>query len=237
MNGLTQLDRSGDQRPLAMTDRAGRWRAWAGAIVGSFPTGRSGITRRRAPVKLALRRSRLIASIMQRNIFLHQFAKNNWIVVKPVLCLSLHWARTTASFNRTLAWTTPAETSLGMTETVQRAVPAATLDLIHRWSLREQRTQSRSLLREILERTRRLEERTRLEKRLVVRGAAASSVASSEQEDAARRAGPDWWKPGTPMHSPYAAQALTVDVDQVTETVMRRIDQRVSAWRERTGRR
>jgi hypothetical protein len=119
-------------------------------------------------------------------------------------------------------------------ETIREAAAPAPLDLVHRWSFREQRTQSKTLLREIVERTRRLEERVRVEKRLVARG--ASLAAATEQQEADRRAGPDWWKSDAPMRSPRPPALPALNVEQITETVMRRLDQRVSAWRERMGR-
>lgn len=108
------------------------------------------------------------------------------------------------------------------------------VDLIHRWTRRDQRMQSITLAREIVERSRRLEERVRVEKRLAARGPAP--VAITEQQEAARRAGPDWWKTDPPSRGVRPVPAPPVNVDQIAETVMRRLDQRVSAWRERTGR-
>jgi hypothetical protein len=94
---------------------------------------------------------------------------------------------------------------------------------------------SRSLLRELSERTRRIEERVRVEKRLVLRERGSTNV-SAEALELRRRMGPDWWRADTTAQRQHATPAAAVNVDQIAETVMRQIDHRVSAWRERTGR-
>lgn len=235
MNGLTQRNKLGDQHEPLMTDRARRWRAWARAIAGSLPSSGPGITRRRAPLELALRRSRSLFWNLNYNTFAHPATKNIGIVVKPVVRLSLHWTRTSKVWNRSLAPATPGETASAMPATTSGAIRFGSAYLIHRWILPEPQTQSRALPREIVERTRRLEQRMHLEKRLVARGA-ASSAAIRESQDAAHRTGSDWWKSETPMRSPRTPSSPAINVDQITETVMQRIDQRVSAWRERMGR-
>jgi hypothetical protein len=231
MNGSTPRNKIGNRRQALLADRPRRWRDWARAIAGS-----PGITRRRAPLQMALlRRARAATWIAQRNLFLHHSASNSSIVVKPLLRLSLHWTRTAASFTRSSLSATAADPAPAAPIAIRETAPVAPIDLIHRWTLREQRSQSQTVMREIVDRTRRLEERVRVEKRLVARGT-PSPAAIAEQQDAARRSGPDWWKSDPPARGIRPPAAPAVNVDQIAETVMRRLDQRVSAWRERMGR-
>jgi hypothetical protein len=234
MNGLTHRNRSGNQRQTLMTDRPRRWRAWARAIAGTLPVGGRRITRRCAPLKLALRRSRALAWIVQRNTLVRPSARNNWVVMKPVLRLSLQWTRA-ANLSRGLQPATRGKTTPALPESSPGGIPVAAADLIHRWTFGKQITHSRTLLREIVERTRRLEDRIRVEKRMVARGVTATAVVR-EQQDAAHRAGPDWWKSESPMRSARAAPSPAINVDEIAETVMQRIDHRIRAWRERMGR-
>jgi hypothetical protein len=222
MNGSTPRIRIGK----GLTSR---WREWARALAGAR------VTRRRAPLQLAfLRRSRTAVWIAQRNVKSQHFAGSRSIVVKPLLQLALHQQRLWNSVVRTSVVGPSSEAPAARVAAVRQADPGAPVDLRHRWTVREERTQSRTLLRDIVERTRRLEEKVRVDKRLVARAAPSPAAAAQAQEDL-RRAGPDWWKEPT-AHSVRPAPAPAVNINEIAETVMRRLDHRVSAWRERMGR-
>jgi hypothetical protein len=189
--------------------------------------------RRRAPLQMALvRRARTALWIAQRSFAAQHFAANQSIVVNPLLRFSLYQQQ---SWNSVLRNSVVAGAVMPTRMvTVRQSDPTVTADVRQYRTLHEQRTQSRTLLREIVERTRRLEERVRVEKRLVAR-AGPSPAAASEAQDVMRRSGPDWWK--EPAQAPVRpAAAPAVNVNEIADKVMRQLDQRVTAWRERMGR-
>jgi hypothetical protein len=209
--------------------RVERWRAWARALTGA------GVMRRRAPLAMALvRRSRTARWIAQRNVVSQHCTGNLSILVQPRLQLAVYRPQSWNNQVRNSVLVTTPGVTRSRTVTVRHSESAAPIALQHRWTLAEERTQSKTLLREIVERTCRIEERVRVERRLVARTAPAPATGSDAQ-DIARRSGPDWWKDAAPQISKPAATPA-VNVNEIAETVMRRLDQRVSAWRERMGR-
>jgi len=46
----------------------------------------------------------------------------------------------------------------------------------------------------------------------------------------------EWGKDSIPSHSNWPQQAPPINVDVLTNQVMRQIDRRITSWRERTGR-
>jgi hypothetical protein len=209
--------------------QASRWRAWARALTGT------GVTRRRAPLQMALlRRSRAAVWIAQRSVMSRYFGGSRSIVMQPRLQLAFHQTGSWNSLMRSSVTALSSDAPWTRLAILRQSDPAAPVDLQHRWTLRDERSQSKTLLREIVERTRRLEERVRVDKRLVAR-AVHSPAADAQAQDDLRRSGPDWWK--EPAAQPArTAPAAAVNVNEIAESVMRRLDQRVSAWRERMGR-
>ena len=192
------------------------------------------MTRRRGPLEMALlRRTRIACWITQRNILFINCEENSPVLTAIRLQLASHWSSPLASIigasgGHSFTWNRPAK---GLEQkTAAEGTPSVDIQMLHT----EQR-HSRSLLRELSERTRRIEERVRVEKRIVIRGQ-GSTNASAEAQELRRRMGPDWWKPETTAQRQRSAPAAAMNVDQIAETVMRKIDHRVSAWRERMGR-
>jgi hypothetical protein len=61
--------------------------------------------------------------------------------------------------------------------------------------------------------------------------------AEQSREAAARRSGREWWNnPGNSQSVRQSIAPQSVNVEQITENVLRQLDRRVDAWRERTGR-
>jgi hypothetical protein len=180
------------------------------------------------------RRARTSIWIARHNVVTPQFASNASIEVRPVLQLALHWSRSVSSLYRSSVVNASISAHSSVVASPS-ADPAARADQQHRWTRHEEPTDSRTLMREIVERTRRLEERVRVEKRLALRSA-PSTAAVAEAQDAARRSGPDWWKWEPAQQAARPAPAPAVNINEIAETVMRRLDNRVTAWRERMGR-
>lgn len=210
----------------------GRWRSWAKALAASRPSKRPGVICRRGPLEMALlRRTRLASWIALRNILSVNFEENFPIFNAVRLRLAIHWPSPLASILGNVSGhsfaqdRSPMLLELKTTETNSAAYQ----------TLYSEQRHSRSLLRELSERTRRIEERVRVEKRLVAREHGSTNV-SAEAQELRRRMGPDWWRSDASAQRQRATPAAAVNVDQIAETVMRQIDHRVSAWRERTGR-
>jgi hypothetical protein len=192
-----------------------------------------GVKRRRGPLEMALlRRVRFGSWIAWRNVLFVNLNENSPVYNAARLQLAIHWS--------SLFYATPANppvhsVSLDRSPLLpeRKAFELVASTGIPTLSI-EQRL-SRSLLQELSDRTRRIEERVHVERRLVARERGSSNV-SAEAQELRRRMGPDWWRsePAAPrqINSPSAP----VNVEQIAETVMRQIDHRVSAWRERTGR-
>jgi hypothetical protein len=179
-----------------------------------------------------LRRTRLASWIALRNVLSVNFEESFPVFNSVRLRLAIHWPSQLASVPGNVRGRSFAQDRSQMLlefKTTTEASSAAyqTLYTEHR--------HSRSLLRELSERTRRLEERVHVEKRLVLRERGSTNV-SAEAQELRRRMGPDWWRADTTAQRQHASPAAAVNVDQIAETVMRQIDHRMSAWRERTGR-
>jgi hypothetical protein len=97
--------------------------------------------------------------------------------------------------------------------------------------------QTQSLMRLIVDRTQRIEERV-MRRELVVARAASAPVASDKVLPHNNR-GQEWWQqasePGAQRQASRAA-VQGMNVEQITENVLRQLDRRVGAWRERMGR-
>jgi hypothetical protein len=147
------------------------------------------------------------------------------------LRLAIHWSSSPGSLTgNQRGHSFERERSLLLRASTSEPVSSAAFETIHTEQLH-----TRSLLRELSDRTRRIEERVRVEKRLVARERGSTNV-SAEAQELRRRMGPDWWKSDPTAQRQLHTPAAAVNVDQIAEKVMRQIDHRVSAWRERTGR-
>ncbi|MGC1421515.1 MAG: hypothetical protein WA815_04150 [Terracidiphilus sp.] len=211
----------------------GRWRSWAKALVASRPRRRLGVIRRRGPLEMALlRRTRLASWIAPRNILSVNLEEKFPVFNAVRLRLAFYWSSPLASIPGKLSGPSLAQDRSPMLLELKTTTEA---NFAAHQTLHTEQRHSRSLLRELTERTRRLEQRVRIAKRLVIREHGSTSV-SAEAQELRRRMGPDWWRADTTAQRQRATPAAAVNVDQIAETVMRQIDHRVSAWRERTGR-
>jgi hypothetical protein len=118
------------------------------------------------------------------------------------------------------AWNTPARREMS---------------LVHRSALRIEEHAMRVLAKEIVQRSRRVEERISVRTKFIQRGA-TSDGAPQRMQTGARPDGPEWWKAEPARHAPRQAAMPAMNMDQITETVLRQLDHRVGAWRERMGR-
>jgi hypothetical protein len=172
--------------------------------------------------------------MMLRNPVTQNFVYDASMRTGPVLHLALNWSSPMARILRTSSMVNSPFTFVDRT-VVEQGSAAAGNDVEVLATLQEEKIQSKALLREIVERTRRIEERVRVDKKLAAKSAAPEAV-SAESQELRRRTGPDWWKSEPAEQTRRAAATPAVNVDQIAESVMRRLDNRVSAWRERMGR-
>jgi hypothetical protein len=93
-----------------------------------------------------------------------------------------------------------------------------------------------SLVRRTLRRVRRVEEGTLAAPRRTLRQAPRPQEALSTSASVPNTFAGVPFRPSPHPPSPAFAQGLQVDVGALTEQVMRKIDHRLTAWRERTGR-
>lgn len=211
----------------------GRWPSWAKALAASRPSRRPGVIRRRGPLEMALRRrTRLASWFALRNILSVNLEEQFPVFNAVRLRLALYWSSPFASIPGNVSGRSFAQDRSPMLLELKTTTE---VNLAADQTLYTEQRNSRSLLRELSERTRRIEERVRVEKRLVIREHGSTNI-SAEAQELRRRMGPDWWRGDATAQRQRATPAAAVNVDQIAETVMRQIDHRVSAWRERTGR-
>jgi hypothetical protein len=90
-------------------------------------------------------------------------------------------------------------------------------------------------LRQVTERNRRIEERTATRELVVVRQPSSRAMdVSAERQHPPSAWPPEAFSPPAWSRPPIAPPAP--DVDRIAENVMRLLDRRVGAWRERMGR-
>jgi hypothetical protein len=226
MNGLTHGTMSG---------RSQRWRAWARSFVLARPFAGFNVLRRRGPVAMALRRrGRTVLWMPRFTILNRRFEGSRSISFEPRISLTL--AVPAMTFHRTLGAPIRPFAFITALHSTQ-ANPSDSIAYRGSLPIRlEQSVVPQTLLQEIATRTRRIEERVRVEIVMAVRTSTAHAVAAAEAQDLSRRSGPDWWKAQPPARPHGAATVPTVNVDEIAENVMRRLDQRVTAFRERMGR-
>ncbi len=200
-----------------------RWCGWAAALARS-----SGVVRRRQPLAFAWLRRRGTAVRFET----HYRTLNS--VFNPYH-LHLSFPYSTA-MNLTLV---PAGRS-------QPGAPSATAnaqprDLIARLSRIEEHTshtaeiRTSEFLRHFIERNRRIEERAATRELMVVRQPSSRAMDVSAE----RQHPPSAWPPeasSPPAWNRPPATPPAPDVDRIAENVMRLLDRRVGAWRERMGR-
>jgi hypothetical protein len=183
-----------------------------------------------------VRRTRAAAWIIQQTVVHQHIAGNQSILLRPVIRLALH---APSPVERILLRATslktiesPAPTSA---QSPQNVTAVQTLTLLrHRTARVEERT-GQVIRKEIVQRTRRMEDHVSLRTKFVKRGVAADT-APNRAQTTIRPDGPDWWKGPPPAYSPSQPLLPAVNMDQITETVLRQLDRRVGAWRERMGR-
>jgi hypothetical protein len=179
-----------------------------------------------------LRRTRLASWIALPNILSVNLEESFPVFNAVRLRLAIHWPSPFASTPSNVSRHSFAQDRSPMLLELKTTTESNSANY---QTLYTEQRHSRSLLRELSERTRRIEERVRVEKRLVLREHGSRSV-SAEAHELRRRMGPDWWRADTTAQRQHSTPAAGVDVDQIAEKVMRQIDHRVNAWRERTGR-
>jgi hypothetical protein len=216
------------------TGNAARWRDWARSLADTRRAGgrRRGtaVIRRRNSLDLALtRRRRAVIRVNFQNHVLHRhLVAGDAASVDPTI---------------QLAWTigSPVERILQRASGGNRAerAPAPRQDaLVQRYETRQTTFAAvTTTVRDLTERLRRVEERTGVPARLVLRGAQTEldGQARTAALQAAKLPSGEWWKDETAsMRQKPAAPGF--NIDQLADTVLRQLDRRVGAWRERMGR-
>jgi hypothetical protein len=95
---------------------------------------------------------------------------------------------------------------------------------------------AKTTLREIVERTRRVEERALATPRLALRSKQIEMEVRAAARQVPKALSDDWWKP-EPESTRRHPSGPVVNVEQIADSVLRQLNHRVSAWRERMGRR
>ena len=220
---------SGSTRVMKV-DSVKRWVAWARALAvrSRLIRGRRG----------ALSAKFLLRPRMQTA------AREQWRIIAPVnyeshLHLAFHPMASLTAVARFQGAGRPATRDISST-VVRYSEPGhtETLRQTSRVTVREaalfataRRTEE--LVQRVTERTRRIEER------VFPRAAVLARTSRAEaQKDATipAAASPEWWRDPASAAGRQHIAAPDVNVEQIADTVMRRLDQRVNAWRERTGR-
>jgi hypothetical protein len=208
-----------------------RWRNWARSLACQAPA------RRRSPIALALvRRTRSAAWIAQQTTVHQHIAGTHSILLRPVIQLSLHGP---SPVERILLRAATLKTIESPAQASEERSPSTsaiqTMNLLHRRTARVEERTAQIVWKEIVERTRRIEDRISVRTKLAKRGGAPDG-APNRAQTAIRPDGPDWWKGPSPAYVPSQPALPAMNMDQITETVLRQLDRRVGAWRERMGR-
>lgn len=206
-----------------------RWREWARAL------SNHSVTRRRRPVAFAwLRLMRRIAPENGRTAITNkQFLAINNISIAPRIQLLInpqaHFSRAhSQTFVQTAVPVLSPSRELRFNTLSSEPREASAPAIVH---------SSRTLLRDLTERTKRIEERSAIQTRYTVR-AAEQGPADPSRAEAGKRGSEEWWKAETtPRTRPHAASIAPINVEQITNNVLNQLDQRIGAWRERMGRR
>ena len=216
------------------TGNAARWRDWARSLGDTRRAGgrRRGtaVIRRHNWLDLALaRRPRAVIRINFQNPVSHRhLVAGDVASVNPAI---------------QLAWTigSPAERILQRASgdnRAERTLAARQDSLVQRYETRQTTFAAvKTTVRDVTERLRRVEERTGVPARLVLRGAQTEldGQARAAALQAAKLPSGEWWQAETSsMRQKPAAPGL--NIDQLADTVLRQLDRRVGAWRERMGR-
>jgi hypothetical protein len=208
-----------------------RWRKWARYLAWR------GVTRRRSPLRLSLlRQARGLSSLQSWYRVLHRYST----ALSPLSLIA----------NMRLAWSVQPMISAiaapsGPRGALSKALATKTAlvrpghpgGVSPRYATpAPERGSSQKLLRDIIDRTQRIEQRVSIHSSLVFR----NPVSPAGQEPPpmqASRAGDEWWKQSAPGPAArQSAPALTANLEQITDNVLSRLDRRISTWRERVGR-
>jgi hypothetical protein len=217
-----------------------RWRGWARLLAQFRRAGgrsrNSVVTRRKNPLQMAFaRRERMSAWIdYHTHVAFRQFRGGDSIDIHQITRFS--WTTDSALqriFQRAGIAPVLANRAEGAGSPNIEHSPALSHQTIH-MTLRA----AKSTFREIVEGKRRIEERAAVATRLALRGKAAEleALARMPARQISKALSDDWWRP-EPESTRHRSAAPAVNVEQIAETVLRQLDQRVTSWRERMGRR
>lgn len=197
---------------------AARWRNWARAL------SRRGVSRRRSPLSLAfVRRAQMVSWISSWNNVIHKYS----VVGGPL------------SVQANLRVALVGQIVVPVSARAQALANDSAREPAHTSALESTAGQpsKHTLLRDIVERTRRIEQRVQVHTHLVSRPTANAAGPEVERALHAKRTSAEWWNQdfGDTRSHPSPPQP-TVNVEQITDSVLRQLDRRVGAWRERMGR-
>jgi hypothetical protein len=219
--------------PVTKIVNPARWRDWARSLA-RLPETSQAVVRRKQPLQMALlRRARTGARIHRHSHLYQHIAGWSSILFRPTIRLTLNAPSPVtrilrlASMIHAAPYTRPAEAHEADTARVTDTT------VLRQKTLRLTDSSVRTVFQQISERTRRLEERVSM------RTTFASKTNSSDSHDAQSRqhrpGSQEWWK-SEPSLSPRQPSMPAMNIEQITDTVLRQLDHRVSSWRERMGR-
>jgi hypothetical protein len=212
--------------PVMKIDNPLRWRFWAHALA------KTGVVRRRGPLPLALVKRPKSVSFTAVNVGpkLQHFVTSTMLSVHPAIRFAWHahaHTHLSHSFSRNegqLSAPAGVNAFLSRFETVH-----------HQPSPGERVLRpAHTLFRNLVERTKRTEERSTVGTRY----ASLSRAERGALPEAVKRSSSEWWQPeSAPRTRAMPASTPPVNLEQITNNVLSQLDQRIGAWRERMGRR
>jgi hypothetical protein len=231
MNGSTQAKK---------IDSWMRWRNWASSFA------RRGASRRRSPLmRVFARRSRALQVIHFHSDFAYRHLSGDTsIVVRPVIRLAVVLRGQSRSVmlrgeSRSVSlFSGASDKAVGPADESRTIQTAEEITAVRRVLARlERSTREESIdttVRNILARTRRVEEQVTVRTQFAARS--GDAPAQTDPRRPQPRENTEWWRPETPPSGNRQPAQPVVNVDQIADTVLRQLDRRMGAWRERQGR-
>jgi hypothetical protein len=217
---------------------AGRWRHWARSIARAS-AAHGPVTRRRALLAFVLRRRPPLSPRSVRyEISQRHFNTGGPLFLQPVIRLALYLHSSTAQPSQRSAPPATTFARRASKTNLMTARAPLTKAIFRRSTTHINVLPERTLVREMVERTRRIEERVTLRTKLAQRSGEAAAPEDRRTAPPGKRSSDEWWKSDAaePLSRRASSISPTVNVDQIAESVMRQLDRRVGAWRERMGR-
>ena len=208
-----------------------RWRNWASALT------RHGVSRRRSPLaRVFARRSRALQTIHFHNsVAYRHLSGDTSIVVRPVVRLAVLLRGQGRSM---LPGSHAGDRAAGPADESRTIMAVEEVNAMRQVLTRLERSTANvsidTTVRNILTRSRRIEEHVTVRTRFAARP--QDLQGQMDERRAQPRDNKEWWRSEAAPSLNRQAPQPVLNVDQIADTVLRQLDRRVGAWRERQGR-